>query len=526
MFYFVPAWYGNSRKWHKNTPFWFRVLDQMAFDDSICQMRLFLQAQEKAAFLILNYQPQLRYFLHKQGVQEAVYWNFFDDIQNIHRKAVRPFSFRSLNWPKGSRFLYTPFAVVVQKEEEVVARVQFAENGNVLLVEWIKNQQADKDYLFDDRGFLSSILYYDQKGQPDYQDYLNENGVPQIREYLYGHKDIVIFPQADVQFSKNHYKNWEELMAERLHIFQQQRITKEDVLVIASDSQHDELLFGQFKEQKKVASFFSYRQPKPDVDAVLLALSQVESVVVDTEGMEESILSCVPIEFQAEIPLLRLPSFDTRLRLGNSQTMEELLIYWHIDSLSHQDIKEIVPFLLGYLAENASVTLKMVTYQKDVDLQAWSTYIRQQILDKYDSQVFFRAINRGGENQLEEDQEERNGRVTIEQLTNESQVIALLDKARLVLDLGEKPDVYTQIASISAGIPQINRVQTEYVDHGKNGLIITGKDQLQQALSHYLDGLANWNQSLVYAVQKMGDYTSGRLLEQWKAELAGTKKKG
>ena len=46
-------------------------------------------------------------------------------------------------------------------------------------------------------------------------------------------------------------------------------------------------------------------------------------------------------------------------------------------------------------------------------------------------------------------------------------IIKELEQTRLIVDMSEEPNLYTQIAGISAGIPQINRSQTEYVDHFK-----------------------------------------------------------
>ena len=72
---------------------------------------------------------------------------------------------------------------------------------------------------------------------------------------------------------------------------------------------------------------------------------------------------------------------------------------------------------------------------------------------------------------------------------------------------------------MSAGIPQINMVPSEYVTHGENGLVLTDLSELSGALDYYFDGLTNWNKSLVHTVQKMGDYTGGRLVTQLKELL-------
>ncbi|HEO7020440.1 TPA: accessory Sec system protein Asp1, partial [Streptococcus agalactiae] len=103
--------------------------------------------------------------------------------------------------------------------------------------------------------------------------------------------------------------------------------------------------------------------------------------------------------------------------------------------------------------------------------------------------------------------------------TNENQIIDALDTARLVIDLRDDPDLYTQIAALSSGIPQINKVHTNYVEHQKNGWIISDSTELNNAIDYYFDGLMNWNKSLVYSVKKMGDYTSGKILQRWRKLL-------
>ncbi|MFT8977046.1 accessory Sec system protein Asp1, partial [Liquorilactobacillus nagelii] len=98
---------------------------------------------------------------------------------------------------------------------------------------------------------------------------------------------------------------------------------------------------------------------------------------------------------------------------------------------------------------------------------------------------------------------------------SEEDVIRQLSDTRLVIDLAKEPDLFLQIASISAGIPQINQVKTSYVEDHKNGLIIKKIDQLKQAVNFYLVGLTNWNQALVYAAKRISEYSSKNLIKKW-----------
>lgn len=521
MFYFIPSWYNQSRPWYHNTQLWFRILEQMAFDDTVNQLKMFHQAQEEAGLLVLNYQPQFRHYLHKQGLLQTPYWSFFDDIQNISSVHVRPVSFKELNWPAGVQFLYSPFAVVARLEGVDLAIIHFAQDGNLFFIEFLEEGRSAKHYLFDDRGFLSSILYFDATGQELYQDYLNEGGIWQVREYLQPHElgQIEINPSADHSFQKSYYADWPSLMRERLKVLAQTEVGTEDKLVVASHAQHNELILDVFPQQQKVFSFFGDRLALTDSPATRVLLEQASLVVVDRKKQEEALRPLLVAAGRSPKILLRIPPYDTRLRLGHSQMLREQKIYFYSDPLSQEELKATLEILLAFMAQQEDVSLALVTFDRMRDfgdLEAWMT---TKIQSHYDVTDFFQVADEGNENQLEEDEVLEFSRISFELLTNETDMIKALDSARLVLDLGAEPDLYTQIASISAGLPQINRVATDFVSHQKNGWIVSPEADLASALQFYLAGLANWNQSLVYSVQKMADYTSGRILEQWQELL-------
>ncbi|MDX5024704.1 accessory Sec system glycosyltransferase Asp1, partial [Streptococcus suis] len=89
---------------------------------------------------------------HEESMLAVSYWSFFDDIQNIQQKEIKLINFKELNWPKGTYFVYTPFLVLAKHGGEIIARIQFAENGNLLLIELLIDGVLDKIMIFDDRG--------------------------------------------------------------------------------------------------------------------------------------------------------------------------------------------------------------------------------------------------------------------------------------------------------------------------------------------------------------------------------------
>jgi len=110
-------------------------------------------------------------------------------------------------------------------------------------------------------------------------------------------------------------------------------------------------------------------------------------------------------------------------------------------------------------------------------------------------------------------------RFRIRNITDELSLIQELDDTRLIIDLSEQPNLYTQIAGISAGIPQINLVASDYVTHLQNGYILDSISQLAVAADYYLQGLKNWNQALIYSIEKIKLNTGHQVIKRWEKWL-------
>lgn len=519
MFYFVPSWYSQKGSWSVHTPYWYRIFETMNFDDTIHQFKIFEAAGEEATLLLLSYQPQLRYFLHKQGMSAGHYWSFFDHIQNIHRKETKPVHFRDLNWPQGTQFIYTPFSIYVKQGEQKLADIHFAENGNLLQIHYYEDAAMKWDYQFDDRGFVSSILYY-ENGRAHYRDYLNESGVWQVREYLEETEaPIEINPIADQVFQQAFYHSWEELILEQLESLTTYLVRADDQFVIAANSQHNSLLIEAFPQQKKIFSLFEDRFELTEKQGLKEMVAGANLLVTANKPLEKQLHKELILQLLPNRAVTYLPIFDTRLRLGKSQTMKELIIYWLIDGLSPKDYQEILGYLLKLMIGNSLIRLQIVTYNKERSLKELEDQLIQELKQQGLMEPFMEVVNLQSENQLDEDCEWTLKTIQFQAFTNENQIIEALDKTRLVLDLSGQPDIYTQIASLSAGIPQIHLVESDYVVDGENGRVLSSIDQLPVAIAYYFDGLSNWNKALVHAVKKMGDYTSEAIIAEWKKLL-------
>ena len=128
------------------------------------------------------------------------------------------------------------------------------------------------------------------------------------------------------------------------------------------------------------------------------------------------------------------------------------------------------------------------------------------------------AAKNVAENDLEEE-EHVLVKFFVEQCVSELEVSKCMREQRLIVDMREASDLYLQITAISMGIPQVARTETEFLENGKNGMVLDDLSKLQDVLAYYLDGLANWNRAMVCSYEIGKKYTTDKLVEKWKEVL-------
>ena len=94
-------------------------------------------------------------------------------------------------------------------------------------------------------------------------------------------------------------------------------------------------------------------------------------------------------------------------------------------------------------------------------------------------------------------------------------------KARLYVDINEKYNLQLQSLAISAGIPQITKVKTDFIEDKKNGAVVRRISELEPALTFFLQNLSNWNNALVKNISVIEDFSPQIILEKWRDVLNG-----
>ncbi|MBF0780164.1 MULTISPECIES: accessory Sec system protein Asp1 [unclassified Granulicatella] len=508
MFYFIPAWYSHYKKWG--------MLDnhKIEFDDTINQIRMFKKANEKLCVVVTNYFPQLRHFLHRQDLLDVSVLPIFDIIQDTQNTPIqRIIQLDDFDWDKHTEFVYTPFLISARQHNQLIANIILNDAGQIASVDFFGTQ--GKTYLFDDRGFLSSIIYYDENRIALYQEYMNSFGDWCIREHLLSDKHYIeVNPNQASKFSQLIYADLEELIQDILTSEHLSLQTDQDYLIIAAHPHHHDLYLNCFSHIKKGISFFLDRYP-----IELLTLTNewenTPFIVADTEIKREQIQEKLP---QFNQSIYHLPPYDTRLRLGTSQRLKQLQVCLVIDTLSDETILELFYTLAQMMVNNDKIDLVIVT--RNLEKVNQYKQMLTTILDTFP--VDYEEDEETSLDDTKEPLTWYSKRINLVGIKEEQDIILVFETVRVIVDMQENPDIFIQIAGISAGIPQINLKTSQYVIHQKNGYIIECSDELPKALEYYLSGLKHWNEALVYSVDRLLTYTDDKIVEEWKKIMRQT----
>ena len=519
MYYFIPAWYGSERIWHNTTTPWYWSKDMIEFDETIHQIRVFQEAGVERKLVLPHYCPQLRYYLHRQDLLETDYLSIFDHIQGISpRQEMIPVQVEDLEWPAQTSFAYTPFQIVAFCRGQVIASIDLGVDGNLLSVNRLKGKETVYVQYLDDRGFISSVLYY-KEGSPYFQDYLTPEGDWVLRELLTDASHMVFVNEAfQKQFKRETYSDMGEVVAEKMKAILEDLVPGHDRMVIAAHPANLSFIQQVERGVSKVLSFYGQRQPLSQEDSLLhFSLKEVDLVLADSEKTKQDLLRLAP---SMASKVHRLTSFDSRLRLGRSQERKESKIFFYLDE-KNLPSPSVLEKMFEILAKKPLFEVIFATYNAS---DAAVATLDQQLEDLAGEmgmaargvQVDSREL---GENHILEDAslfEKKLDRYKVQNFFHENDIIKELEQTRLIVDMSEEPNLYTQIAGISAGIPQINRTQTEYVDHLKNGYVLGElEEELEKAMDYFLRDLKPWNESLIYSVEKIQEYTGQRLIAKW-----------
>ena len=532
MYFFLPSWYSQGHAWSKVENSWYRMGDQAEFDDTVGQVRLFSKAGAEVTLVVLAYTPCLRQLLHRLGLSGTYYWAVFDLMQGIRRRDIGLFSYQEMGWPAGMEWVYTSLALQGYLHDELFCQLEFGQEGTLLFMDRFQEGKRIFRNYFDDRGFLSSKVFYKDE-KPRLQEFYDEAGVCQFKHNLVT-DEVKISEGSHHAFARKVYPTMSLLLAEILIGFLGHVPTQRDTLVVAADPRHNSLALLGKKKCLTVLSFYEKRYPLSDVAKLRKEISLCDMVVTDTQILSQGLMAICgwkegesmapPGSMGDGYPVVRRPimdisPYDARLSLGHSQTLRENKVFLPYDGISEEVRDLALREIFLYMSSNPKVVLLVAT---NLRMREEKEKLRQHFLSLMEeAQVPVIPVDRERAGSSENEDylgEKEQPRVFFTGYDEEAITQALGD-ARLVVDVSDHPGLYLQIAAISAGVPQVGFAHSRYVEDRKNGYVIRSVEELQSALSYFLDGLSNWNRALVYSLEKIAAYTDGRIAQRWSDAL-------
>jgi accessory secretory protein Asp1 len=515
MIRFVSAWYPSGRPWYSTDSVGFASASgsASASNDTVTQLRVFRHGDEATELVVLNYAPSLRRFLHGQDVFDVPYWSLFDAIQGLDDDYTRPVDFLSLDWPEDVSFFYNPFIVTAMRDSEVYARIYLAREGTLQSIRYYGDGMPALERIFDDRGFLSSVLMHDEAGRPMTQYYLSRGGDVIVSEDVpSGRVEVVQNP--DGRFRRSAYESWEALMAELLGAHLGEGRGAGDTVVLALAEQHNELIAGALGDETLVLSRSASRPPA----APAALLRRAGAVFVDVgeadAGAADQAAEWAELPELSIYPLERLPSF------GASANESKVYISLFVDDITTDELDYAIAVMAGQLVGNDHTRLLVCTFRShDLDYlngvrRVISGYQHLDLAFLGEDDIAGLSVDVG----VAEGPEER---IQLAFLDREEEMIRTVAKSRVLVDLGARVNYRLATEAVNAGVPQINRYEHALITHPINGYVVPDESELATALDHFLSGLEHWNQSLVQCRVLQDLFRPQEVLGRWELVKEG-----
>ena len=523
MIVFIPAWY-KSEQWCENEQNWHERKMHSEFDDTVKQIQLFHRNKAfEYSICLLGYSPNLRHFLHRQGVYNAPYFSVFDAISGCEGKRARVFSYQDLDWIPHTEFLYTPFVIYALFQGRKYAQLEFGEDGNLIEVDMYEGDSVAIRNIYDDRGFVSSAIIYSED-TPVYQDYYTEKGTWKIRVFFEdNHVEVnkesnfytinIDDNREEIPFRKEMYDNLDDVISEVFNSYVS-KLNKDDIFCIAMHNRHNKVITNGLIGHKTVLSFFENRY-KQDDKATKALLARADYIVTDSKKKCDEIKEYMGDDSDK---VVNITPFDTRKESGISSQLTVQKILVAVDNLPRENLEKLVLIFAKYFEENDKARVCFFTREADYGLPSRILDNTRRILEEngYDSRLALEnADTTTTENQVDE-MDDVPVKFFVEQCVDELSASKCIREQRLIINVSNSANLYLQISGVSFGIPQVVSKESQYVRDEQNGKIVTDYNDLPKVLEYYLSSLNNWNNAMIKAYDIGENYTTRRLVDKWK----------
>lgn len=526
-------------------PNWKQSDNHLENDRMLNIARLFSRNNEKYELLLLNYLPFLRYKAQEYTIYSDCYWRAYDVMQNIHLTNGHPLSIEDLKFPATIEKVYTPFGTVLLNENQMYGEISYNKYGCIERVKTFENGWTIFDY-YDDRGFLSSKEYIDTAGNLNKREYFNEFGETTVVELLSDHPQIIIGEAGNDLLKKKNYQTINEVISDILShkaaTLEEQRemltVTDKKLLEITKVLQHKEKMIRIISDNDQLRSL--------NQDDLFEGMKTSKYIVTDTSMKEQELMKIRQANATlADTRITKIPMFNTELNLGISNSVVQMIMYWRVGELDESvyDVNEVlVNNLIAHTRHSLIFEVQTVMEMSKLQEQ------QKALIDTYfdvdsDSEDFKKAehfieakrikrLYKTDELAVEEIRKKESWKALVKAINVYHRIEFRINptllsvqndfqKVRLYIDVSKEYNLQMQSLAISAGIPQVVKQSTDYIEDKKNGIIIRRMTELDDAINYFLKNLTNWNNSLVENVRLIEEYSPHIVMEKWRDVFNG-----
>ncbi|WP_125768967.1 accessory Sec system protein Asp1 [Lapidilactobacillus wuchangensis] len=526
MFYLIPTWSNDT-------------LD-LGYDAILNQLQMLISEEKPVTLLTTTFLPNLSLQLNQFGLLTCPYWQALDEIQGIQITVGKPLALEDLPLNPDWERVYMPGGVSLYAGDQLMATVKMFANLVVSHVTYYHDNQPTQINSYDSRGFLTRRT---QIADHQTTELFNAWGEIVLTIDDVQGEQVQIAKAAQSRFSKSTYPTLAAVVAEVTTQFLNDCALNQPVALIAPLN-HDILPLTTQLQKSWPLRYLWDREPLRNLEQFPQILQNPIPMALPSRQAEQQ-LTLFTQQRHAPLPPTKLISpFASSLALGDSNSLEQQLIFWHVTNMPATRLQELTRTIIHEVLTATDVGL-VVNVTNDQLVQATQTVINQEIQQFYDIDLnspdylwVQRYLQARQEHKLMQSMAEEakirsqakqwpklikvagvSARIQINRNTTIAFYKKQLQQARILVDLAAEPNVYLQVQAVSAGIPQINTAESQFVEHQKNGYLITRDSQLTAALDYFLKSLNHWNEALVANVDKIQQFSSEALVEQMTADL-------
>lgn len=523
-------------------PNWPQTAEKIPYDPMVSLTRVMDTYADKVELVFLTHHNALRQFLNQNNLSRQSVWDALDNALGIELTDGKTLSINDFDFPPNSYLIYDRYGGLVYRDKKLLMRINVNSDLGYInnVTYYLDNNKLKKYCEYDDRGFVISEQLQDDQDNLITQKWFDEYGNNILN---YDGSQIVVQEIAKDRFRKRRYQSLEEVLLEvTLQHFNDNFDPRETFFVSAVNTQ-TKFYLEQLQNTYEI-NYLVNSHTLNDFDELFTGAHQL---FVENEFVKKKVFNTLGPDVAAKTSIGFI--YPTDLTLGKSAEQKYQKILWNIQATSVEDINKIFVEIKRWLAEHhksaliminvtpslarqlALEVVKIIRLKYDFMNEIETEAIVESILDRTKVEELFRKVM-----QLKQDLELKQmktwmktveqclqelGRFTIKQTLGLQELNSILQESRLLIDMQEIPDQYLQVAAVSAGIPQIICSESPYVEHTKNGWLVTGTTRFSDGLDYFLVGLKRWNEALVFNVAVIAKYSSENIFAFWKGIFNG-----